>query len=76
MTRAAQLPANVQMAAGPDPLTCWSAKPIHIGDWCWMKSANGRPCRRATALGSPICTNMCRLEVNLTNPSQAGEATA
>ena len=72
---AAELPANVQMGAGPAPLTCWSAKPIHIGDWGWRNLAKGRRCCLATVFGRPICTNMCRLEVNLISPFQAGEGT-
>jgi hypothetical protein len=33
------LPANVHAAAGPVLEVCWSAKPIHIGDWSLMRSA-------------------------------------
>ena len=60
---------------GPDPFTCWSAKPIHIGEWRLMNSANGSADRSATSRGNPICTNMCLEEVNFISPRQAGERT-
>src|SRR5205823_13681259 len=68
-----ELPWNVQICAGPEAFVCWSAKPIHIGDWCWTKLANGRPLCCAVAFGSPIWTNMCRLEVKVRKPFQAGD---
>jgi hypothetical protein len=33
------LPAKVTADAGPVLEVCWSAKPIHMGDWSLMRSA-------------------------------------
>src|SRR5215470_5490764 len=57
------LPANVQIAAGPAALVCWSRNPIHMGESGWMKFANGRLCCVAMDRGSPCWTNMARLDV-------------
>src|ERR1700742_3792659 len=69
------LPANVQIAAGPAALVCWSRKPIHIGESGWMKLAKGKLFCVAMDLGRPCCTNMALLEVNFSRPAKAGDRT-
>src|SRR5882724_4777058 len=67
---------NVVIAAGPEALVCWSAKPSHIGESGWTKFLNGRLFWLATDRGSPRCTNMVREDVVWKRPLNAGEVTA
>src|SRR5438105_30810 len=63
------------MGAGPLALTCWSAKPIHIGDCGLMRPAYGRPAALATCRGRPFCWNISRGVWKENSPLNCGEAT-
>jgi len=72
VSRAEALPANVQIGAGPDPVTCWSAKPSTLGECGWTKFANRSPWFAATYLGRPSWVNIARLEVKREQPTEPG----
>jgi hypothetical protein len=68
-------PANVTSGAGALALTCWSAKPIHIGELGCTNGAKTRLFWSATARGIPRCANISRVLVNVSPHFSLGDGT-
>jgi hypothetical protein len=69
------LPVNVTISAGPAPLTCWSTKPMAIGESGFIRDANSKPCWPASLRGRPGCRNWMRGVWKSSSPRKPGDAT-
>ena len=70
---AEELPAKVQIAAGPAVFVCWSMKPIAMGEKEFIRLANSKLFCWAICFGMPCLTNCTREVWKLNRPWKAGE---